>query len=114
MNSMLLIEELMPSESHLISESDGAGKSHWLQGTFMQAEIQNRNGRVYPLKEISQAVESAQQRITEANGIFGELDHPDSLTINLDRISHVKTEMRKDGNKAVGRMKIDDNTMGQI
>ena len=80
----------------------------------MQAEIKNRNGRVYPISEISNAVTNAQTRIAESNGIFGELDHPQSLTINLDRISHVITEMRMDGNNAFGKAKLLDTPMGSI
>jgi len=80
----------------------------------MQAEIQNRNGRKYPLNEITNAVTTAQQRITESKGIFGELDHPQSLQINLDRISHVITEMNMSGTNAVGKAKLLDTPMGKI
>lgn len=110
----LLVEELMPSECNMIQESASDGKSVWLSGIYMQADLQNRNGRVYPLSEISAAVESAKQRIKEANGIFGELDHPSSLTINLDRISHVITEMWMQGSNAYGKAKLLNTPMGLI
>lgn len=80
----------------------------------MQADIKNRNGRVYPINEISSAVTNANTRITESNGIFGELDHPQTLTINLDRISHVITEMDMNGSNAMGRAKLLDTPMGLI
>jgi hypothetical protein len=111
---VILCEELSPSEACLIEEASQDGKSVWLNGVFMQAEIKNRNGRVYPMNEISAAVEAASQRIKESNGIFGELDHPQTLTINLDRISHVITEMRMNGNNAVGKAKLLSTPMGNI
>ncbi len=112
--TIILVEELSPTEANIIEESSQDGKDTWLSGIFMQAEIKNRNGRVYPISEISNAVTNAQTRIAESNGIFGELDHPQSLTINLDRISHVITEMRMDGNNAFGKAKLLDTPMGSI
>jgi len=110
----LLVEELMPSESNVITESTADGKSMWLNGICMQSSIKNRNGRNYPLNEISMAVKNAQQRIAECNGIFGELDHPQSLTINSDRISHVITEMWMEGNDAYGKARLLNTPMGLI
>ena len=110
----LLIEELTPAERHLITESTQDGKDMYLSGIFMQAELKNRNGRVYPLAEITRAVEGAQKTIQEHNGIFGELDHPQSLTINLDRISHAITDIRMEGNNAIGRAKLLETPMGKI
>lgn len=114
MEAQILIEELTPSEAQISESVSEDGKSYWLSGVFMQAEIQNRNGRRYPLIEISGAVSNAQQRIKESNGIFGELDHPQSLQINLDRISHVITEMNMSGTNAIGKAKLLDTPMGQI
>ena len=116
MKQSLLIEELSPSDAHIITETDTNGdhKGTYLSGIFMQADIKNRNGRVYPVTEIGNAVKAAQLRITEHNGIFGELDHPQTLNINLDRISHVITELKMDGNNAVGRAKLLDTPMGKI
>lgn len=110
----ILIEELSPTESNIITEASTQGKDVFLNGIFMQACIKNRNGREYPLNEISSAVNIAQQRIKEHNGIFGELDHPQTLNINLDRISHVITELRMDGNNAYGRAKLLETPMGLI
>lgn len=114
--SEILIEQLLPSESNIITESagEGAEKSIWLNGVFMQADIKNRNGRTYPLHEIAKAVDETNKRIEESNGIFGELDHPQTLTINLDRISHVITEMKMVGSDAIGKAKIIDTPMGNI
>lgn len=114
MEQQPLIETLTPDEARIITESSNDGKNAWLSGVFMQSGIKNRNGRVYPIGEISKAVNSAQKAIKEHNGIFGELDHPKSLTINLDRISHVINEMRIDGNNAIGRAKLLGTPMGNI
>ncbi len=114
MSQQLLFEELTPSQAGLIRESSADGKNTWLNGIFMQGGLKNRNGRLYPITEIQAAVSSAQQRIKESNGIFGELDHPQTLTINLDRISHVITELRVEGNNAIGKAKLLCTPMGNI
>lgn len=114
MDQKLLIETYSPEEAAVITEASADGKNTWLSGIFMQAEMKNRNGRVYPVKEISKAVESARKIIKEHNGIFGELDHPQSLNINLDRISHVITELDMNGNNAVGKAKLLGTPMGNI
>lgn len=111
---ILLVEELMPSECNLIQESSQDGKSMFLSGIFMQANIKNRNGRLYPVNEITAAVTGAGSRIKEQNGIMGELDHPASLQINLDRVSHVITEMRMTGSNAYGKAKLLNTPMGHI
>lgn len=110
----LLTEELAPTEARIVCESSTDGKSMWLNGICMQSSIKNRNGRNYPINEITLAVESAKQRIKECNGIFGELDHPQSLTINSDRVSHVITEMWMNGNDAYGKARLLNTPMGLI
>lgn len=114
MKTELLIEELTPTEAKVIAESSQDGKSAYLSGIFMQADIKNRNGRVYPSTEISEAVKIAQATIKERNGIMGELDHPQTLSINLDRVSHVITEMKMEGSNAVGKAKMLNTPMGNI
>jgi len=114
MEHSLLIESLGAEEAGLITEASHDGKNVWLSGVYMQAELKNRNGRIYPLSELTKAVDNAQQTIKEHGGIFGELDHPQTLTINLDRISHVITEMRMEGNNAVGKAKLLGTPMGNI
>ncbi len=110
-----LFEELKPSECNIIQESSQDGKNLWLSGIFMQSEIKNRNGRTYQLSEMAEAIKQTKSRIEEGNGIMGELDHPQTLTINLDRVSHVITDMWMNGNNAYGKAKIIEGTpMGQI
>lgn len=111
---ILLVEELMPSECKLIQEASGDGKSLWISGIFMQADLKNRNGRNYPLSEIAAAVDGSKTRIVEQNGIMGELDHPQSLNINLDRVSHIITELWMQGNNAFGKAKLLNTPMGMI
>lgn len=110
----LLIEELTPHECNLVEQVAPDGKNVWLSGIFMQAGIKNRNGRNYPVNEISLAVEGARQRIQESRGIMGELDHPQTLSVNLDRVSHVITELEMVNHNAIGKAKLIDTPMGQI
>jgi hypothetical protein len=113
-NIVLLTEELLPTEARVLQETSADGKNMWLNGVCMQSSIKNRNGRNYPLSEICAAVKAAADRIKECNGIFGELDHPQSLSINSDRISHVITEMWMNGNDAYGKARLLNTPMGLI
>jgi len=108
-----LIESISPSTANIVCESS-AGKSMWLNGVFMQADVQNRNKRVYPVSEMSTAVSKACEVIKENGGIFGELDHPQTLTINMDRISHAITEMYINGTNVYGKAKLLRTPMGLI
>jgi hypothetical protein len=113
----LLIEEILPSDGNVIMETvkdSKGGKKVFLSGIFMQGEVQNRNGRVYPLSEISSAVDGAKQTIATHGGIFGELDHPQTLNVNMDRISHVIREIYMDGSNAVGKAELLETPMGMI
>lgn len=113
-NERLLIESIGPAESNIITESVN-GKDMYLHGIFMQAEQKNRNGRTYPLSEMTTAVASMNEHIKLYGGLFGELDHPaDRLTIAMDRISHVITELYMDGNNVIGKAKLLDTPMGEI
>lgn len=114
MSQQMLIEELLPSSAKILAESSDDGKSMWLNGIFMQAETENRNKRVYPIHEVSAAVDRMNREITERNGIMGELDHPQSISINLDRVSHLIVEMRMEGNNAIGRAKLLNTPTGLI
>lgn len=110
----ILIEDMSASAGNIITEADVSGNNVTLQGVFMQAEIKNRNGRIYPLSEMTGQVAHAQNIIKEHGGIFGELDHPQGITINLDRVSHVIKELYMDGNDVKGRMQLLDTPMGKI
>ena len=92
-------------------DENGQKKKHWyLNGIFIQGEIQNLNGRNYPRHEIAHAVEDLQEQIKLHGGVLGELDHPDTLVINVHNVSHMITEIHMEGNDGVGKMKILSNT----
>ena len=109
----LLIEELSPVQANLMEMQD-AGKNTFLNGILMQADVRNGNKRVYPLQEIQRAVEQIQEQIKNGHYIMGELNHPDSLSINLANVSHAITEIRMDGANAVGKCKLLNTPMGNI
>lgn len=108
-----LIESISPSTANIICES-ATGQTMWLSGVFMQADVKNRNQRVYPVSEMSTAVQKATSMIKENGGIFGELDHPQTLTINMDRISHAITELYMNGTDVYGKAKLLRTPMGLI
>lgn len=110
---IFLKEELSPIEAKLV-ESVVDGKNTFLSGIMMQGDTKNRNSRVYPMAEISKAVEYINQSIKEGNFIAGELNHPDNLSIDLKNVSHIITEMWVDGQAAVGKCKILNTPMGHI
>ncbi len=115
MKQAILVEHLNAAQGNIITEAVNDGKSVFLSGIVMQADIQNRNGRIYPLAEMTAAVNSMRQSIQEYGGVFGELDHPaDRISINLDRVSHVITEVYMDGSNVMGKMKILDTPVGLI
>lgn len=113
-NNIILIEQMLPSEGNIITESVNNGKDVYLKGVFMQAEVENRNKRRYRRSELTEAVAIASQQIQSHGGIFGELDHPPGLTINMDRISHVITNLYMDGDNAIGAAKLLNTPMGLI
>jgi len=113
MKNLILIEQLMPGSANLVESIDDK-KNYYLSGVLMQAEVQNGNGRVYPLQEISKAVDYCAEKIKNGASIMGELNHPDNLSIDLKNVSHIITEMYMEGNDAVGRCKLLNTPSGQI
>ena len=100
----------------VVAESNGEGKpkSLYMKGIFVQGGVKNANQRVYPVQEIAQAVGSINNQIKEGYSVLGELDHPDDLKINLDRVCHMITEMWMDGPNGFGKLKILPTPMGQL
>lgn len=113
MNELILIESISPTTANLILE-EHAGKKSYLSGIFMQANLVNGNGRTYPMNEISAAVTNVTKRIQEGYSVFGELNHPDNLQIDLNNVSHIITEMKMDGDNAIGKARILETPKGQI
>ena len=114
MQSRKLYEYLNPSTANMQIMESQDGKDLFMQGLFIQGDVKNQNGRVYPKDEISRAVESVRTRLGEGETVMGELDHPEELQINLDRVSHIITEMNVDGANGLGKLKIIDTPMGNI
>lgn len=100
--------------SALYEGEEGKGKDLYLSGIFIQGGVRNHNQRVYPVSEIRNAVEEINERIAQNGGVAGECDHPDTLTINLDRISHKITKMWMDGNNGMGKLKMIDTPKGLV
>ena len=96
------------------SAADGQGKNLYMKGIFVQGGVKNANQRVYPVQEIAEAVGSVNKQLKEGYSVLGELDHPDDLKINLDRVSHMITEMWMDGPNGFGKLKILPTPMGKL
>ena len=94
--------------------ADGKGKNLYMQGIFIQGGVKNANQRVYPVSEISDAVSNINKQIQEGYSVLGEVDHPDDLKINLDRVSHMIINMWMDGPNGFGKLKILPTPMGQL
>lgn len=115
--ALYLRENLTFDRANLIVESvkeDGDKKSLYMRGIFIQGGVKNANERVYPVPEIEQAVVTLNEQIRDGNSVLGEIDHPDDLKINLDRVSHIITEMWMDGANGFGKLKIIPTPMGQL
>jgi len=110
---MKLITEVVEQVKYLTEEKDGK-KNYFLEGVFLQSEVKNRNGRVYPKSVLQRECVRYMKENVANKRAFGELGHPDSPTINLDRVSHMITDLKEDGNNFVGRAKILDTPYGKI
>lgn len=92
----------------------GNGKNLYMEGVFIEGGVKNANQRVYPVHEISKAVSTINEQITGGNSVLGEVDHPDDLKINLDRVSHMIQKMWMDGPAGFGRLKVLPTPMGKL
>ena len=105
---------MAPAQAGLKLLESEDGKDLFMAGLFIQGDTKNQNGRVYPKSEIERAVESVRSRLGTGETVLGELDHPEELQINLDRVSHIITDMSVDGSDGLGKLKIIDTPMGNI
>jgi len=110
---MKLITEVNDNVRYITEEKDGK-KSLFIEGVFLQSNLKNRNGRMYPADIMEKEVERYMKEAVENKRAFGELGHPDGPSINLDRVSHIVTELRRDGDNWMGKAKITDTPMGNI
>lgn len=112
---MKLIKEHTEVVNYLIEEDKETGKKNYnIEGVFLQADIKNRNGRLYPTEILDKEVKRYVKENVKKNRAYGELGHPDSPTINLDRVSHMIKDLKLEGNDFVGKAKIMDTPYGKI
>jgi len=114
--ALYLKEHLTFDRASMVVESvsEGDKKNLYMKGIFIQGGVKNANERVYPVSEIESAVQTLNEQITEGHSVLGEVDHPDDLKINLDRVSHMITSMWMDGANGFGKLKILPTPMGQL
>ena len=110
---MKLITEQI-EEVQFLTEDNNGKKNHYIQGVFLQSEIKNRNGRVYPLDILEREVNRYTTENISKNRALGELGHPEGPTVNLDRASHKIESLVREGNNYIGKAKLLDTPMGQI
>ena len=110
---MKLISEEVQNAEYLIEEKSGK-KEYKIRGVFLQSEMKNRNGRVYPKQILEREVNRYNREFINKNRAFGELGHPDGPTVNLERVSHMIKRLYPDGNNFIGEAKIMDTPYGKI
>ena len=108
----LITEEV--TNVKIISEGKGVDKKLYIEGVFLQGEIKNRNGRMYPITTLSREVNRYNENFVAKGRALGELGHPDGPTVNLDRVSHKITSLTQEGNNFIGKAQILNTPMGKI
>jgi len=111
---MKLIREVFEQTNLIVEEKLGKKKEYFIEGVFLQSEVTNRNGRMYQESVMDKEVGRYIKEYVERNRAYGELGHPDTPSINLDRVSHLITSLRKEGTNWVGKAKILETPMGSI
>jgi hypothetical protein len=111
---MKLIREVLETTNLIVESKLGKGKEYFIEGIFLQSELKNRNGRMYPESVMDNEVGRYIKESVDKNRAYGELGHPDTPSINLDRVSHMIVSLRKEGTNYIGKAKILETPMGQI
>jgi len=111
---MYLIKEVVETVNLITENKLGKGKEYFIEGVFLQSEVKNRNGRMYPESTMDKEVARYMLEKVNKNTAYGELGHPDSPSINLDRVSHMIVDLRKEGTNYIGKAKIMETPMGNI
>ncbi len=111
---MKLIKEVFETTNLIVEEKLGKGKTYFIEGVFLQSNIVNRNKRMYQEGIMDREVGRYLKESVQANRAYGELGHPDTPSINLDRVSHLIVDLRKEGTNWIGKAKILETPMGQI
>lgn len=111
---MKLISEAIETVEFITEAKEGGGKNFFIEGIFLQGDIKNRNGRMYPISTLEKEVNRYVTEVVKDNRGYGELGHPDGPAINLDRVSHIITELRRDGSNFIGKARLASTPMGDI
>ena len=114
METLKLISEEIQDVEYITEQKDNGKKNYKIKGIFMQADIKNRNGRIYPMEVLEKEVRRYNKEQIKENRAFGELGHPEGPTINLERASHMITDLYPDGKNFIGEAKILSTPMGKI
>ena len=114
MNTVKLFSEAVEEVEYICEEKEDGNKNYKIRGIFMQADVKNRNGRVYPMEVLSKEVAKYNKNFIQEKRAFGELGHPDGPTVNLERVSHMITSLTPDGKNFIGEAKIMSTPMGEI
>jgi len=109
-----LQEHLTFDQANIVLENANEGKDLYLKGIMIQGGVRNANQRVYPVNEIGRAVKTLNDQISNGYSVLGEVDHPEGLNINIDRVSHMITECWMDGDNGYGKLKILPTPMGNL
>ena len=114
MNTVKLFSEAVEEVQYITEVKEGGGKNYKIKGIFLQADIKNRNGRIYPMEILEKEVTRYNKKFINENRAYGELGHPEGPTVNLERVSHMVTELYPDGKNFIGEAKIMETPMGKI
>ncbi len=114
MDTVKLFSEAVEEVEYITEAKENGGKSYKIKGIFLQADIKNRNGRVYPMEVLEKEVGRYNKKFINEKRAYGELGHPDGPTVNLERVSHMVTELYPDGKNFIGEAKIMGTPMGEI
>ena len=114
MHTVKLFSEAVEDVEYICEEKESGKKNYKIRGIFMQADVKNRNGRVYPMEILQKEVAKYNKNFIQEKRAFGELGHPDGPTVNLERVSHMITSLTPDGKNFLGEAKIMSTPMGEI
>ena len=114
METVKLFSEAVEEVEYITEASENGKKNYKIKGVYLQADIKNRNGRVYPMEILQKEVSKYNKNFIQQKRAFGELGHPDGPTVNLERVSHITTSLTPDGKNFLGEAKIMDTPMGKI
>ncbi len=114
MGTVKLFSEAVEEVEYITEAKENGGKNYKIKGIFLQADIKNRNGRVYPMEVLEKEVARYNKKFINEKRAYGELGHPDGPTVNLERVSHMVTELYPDGKNFIGEAKIMGTPMGEI